>query len=189
MKRFLFLALCFYIFTIPVLAEQKSYDFRNINWGMSINEVSKSEKQPPVEQAEDALLYKVKISSYNCDLVYFFVDNKLYKAVYFFTESHINNFNYINDFYTIKEMLDKKYTPYTEDVEKWHGDPGYQIDKGLAVALDYLSYIAKWNTEAANITLLLYNYKNQPSMILQYESIALKSLVEEKREEENLSNL
>jgi len=66
------------------------YDFRKTNWGMSKEEVKLTEERKPNYENGDGLLYKVKIDKYDCYCGYYFLENKLYRSAYIFTEEHTN---------------------------------------------------------------------------------------------------
>ncbi len=62
------------------------------------------------------------ISELDCVVVYFFTNNLLTGARYYFTESHSNDNDYIYDYNSMKELLTKKYGEPTTDDDWWKDD-------------------------------------------------------------------
>jgi len=69
----------------PATAATK-YDFKNVNWGMTVNQVKKKEKSKLLDQSKikDISLLEYKTTGFrvNAKLVYIFYKNKLVRAVY-----------------------------------------------------------------------------------------------------------
>lgn len=69
----------------PASAATK-YDFRNVNWSMTINQVKKKEKAKLLDTTKindiSLLEYRTKGFRVNSKLVYIFYENKLIRAVY-----------------------------------------------------------------------------------------------------------
>ncbi|MCP1183224.1 hypothetical protein [Paenibacillus sp. 1781tsa1] len=69
----------------PVTAATK-YDFKNVNWGMTVNQVKKKEKSKLLDttKIKDISLLEYKTTGFrvNAKLVYIFYKNKLVRAVY-----------------------------------------------------------------------------------------------------------
>jgi hypothetical protein len=69
----------------PATAATK-YDFKNVNWGMTVNQVKKKEKSKILKTVKHKdftiLVYKTKEFRKNADLNYMFYKNKLVRAVY-----------------------------------------------------------------------------------------------------------
>ncbi|MCL6659761.1 MULTISPECIES: hypothetical protein [Paenibacillus] len=69
----------------PATAATK-YDFKNVNWGMTVNQIKKKEKSKLLDttKIKDISLLEYKTTGFrvNAKLVYIFYKNKLVRAVY-----------------------------------------------------------------------------------------------------------
>lgn len=186
MKRvILLLILCSLCLSTAIFAEEK-YDFRKTRWGMSIKEVKASEKINLIAQHKDSLVYGPEIiCNKNCNAVYFFVDNKLYQGIYDFYETHTNTREYLYDFKDIVELLQKK---YGEAQLRQHGENNYD-DKMVAIAMGELSYIARWELDDTEISLLLSGGNLEIHLTLFYESKQLRGLADENEKNESIEKL
>lgn len=105
-KRILILCLVFVtLANFPVKAEE--YDFRNVKWGMSIEDVQINELSEIVKIEDNMLIYKIEMLGEECFLQYLFQNDKLIKGVYLF---NIKGMNIKDRIYKdIFESLNKKY--------------------------------------------------------------------------------
>lgn len=123
----------------PASAATK-YDFRNVNWGMTINQVKKKEKSKLLDQTkiQDITLLEYKTTGFrvSAKLVYIFYKNKLVRSVYeiYPNDSNKTTRNKIDKYYSIKrDLLDEhndsinskdgltptgKRVHYDDDIEK-----------------------------------------------------------------------
>ena len=76
--------------------------FRKVAWGSSKDIAKASEGKNPDYEESNYLVFKTTISGLESTAIYFYADDKLFKARYFFSESHTNKNDYIDDFNTIK---------------------------------------------------------------------------------------
>jgi hypothetical protein len=103
-------------------------DFRNANWGISPEQVIKSEKiklEKDFTNNKGSLDGKCKILGYSADLVYMFEENRLLRTFYlidFPTSAKLAEAQKL--FYAFKKILSKKYgTPSTRvsyRLKKWN---------------------------------------------------------------------
>ncbi|GAB3324361.1 hypothetical protein GCM10027299_21600 [Larkinella ripae] len=134
---------------------KKAYDFRKMNWGDKIADVKKTELKAPDLEDTLRIVYKdINVGLNKVMLLYFFKKGRAFMGVYDFSERHLNDNKYIEDFYSLKEDLTKKYGKPTLDTTAWSGslfrDNPNQF--GTAVATGYLRYNTRWkkpNTEVA----------------------------------------
>ena len=108
MRKFLCICICLFCYSLY------SQDFRNVNWGMSIEEVQKNEKAEQITQSDkNYLQYSVSINNYDLTLYYLFSENKLWGAEYNGTrtnQSVVSSYkNHKTFFLTMKNTLDLKY--------------------------------------------------------------------------------
>lgn len=154
----------------PASAATK-YDFRNVNWGMTINQVKKKEKSKLLDQTkiQDISLLEYKTTGFrvSAKLVYIFYKNKLVRSVYeiYPNDSNKTNRNKIDKYYSIKRDLLDEYNDsinskdgLTPSGKRVHYDD--DIEKNLvagAVALESNWVIDKKKT---SISLMLARVTN-----------------------------
>lgn len=160
----------FVLLLLFTLHANSQYDFRKTYWGMTKEQVKKTENNEVLEEQERLLLYFGTVADMDCFIIYFFAYDTLVRAKYIFKETHSRRNQYITDFENVNEILEKKYGEPDMEVQLWSNDL-YKNDidlKGLAVSLAHLDYIYKWNTERTEImailsgneyVLLLHKYK------------------------------
>lgn len=186
MKMIIFLFAGFF-FTHVLFAQA----FRNVNWGASIEEVKLSEKKIPDQESEESLMYKVQLSGKEVLLIYNFLpEHGLYSSGYFFDEKHTNKNGYIDDYKEVKSLLVKKYGNPISDRVIWSNDlfKDDPQEYGRAVSIGHLKYISKWTVDRTEITLGLLGDNYEIGMILNYESLRLKKLAEELKEQKKLKD-
>ena len=127
---------------LDALSEDSDYCFREVSWGFSQERVELAEAGNPVfERAEDALVYKHKISGVDCKLIYTFKDNKL-RAAGYVTETPVTN---------AENMIKKA-------VEK-HGMPTSEQDGMVWKSFDTVIYADVYTT-AERRTMTKYAYSS-----------------------------
>jgi hypothetical protein len=149
---------------VETIAPPKPVVFRNASWGMTRDEVIKSEGKGPDRPDELLLVYDdVTVSDMNCVLAYKFDKDKLIGGIYYFAEAHTNENDYITDYATLVAGLTEKYGEPTTSKVNWKNDlfKDEPQDYGLAVSIGDLEYQSIWNLDNANIICSLYgdNYK------------------------------
>ena len=156
-----------------------SYSLRNVNWGMSIQEVVQSEEQEYDYMSEDesSLLYSdvtagnVKFSY----LKYSFDNVALNQATYYADDTHSSDNLYVEDYKTLKDKLTSLYgTPNPDDVKEIWYDDLYKDDPndyGKAVARGDLTMATRWTTDTSIITLFLSGDNYQCKLAIQYYDI------------------
>jgi hypothetical protein len=188
MKKWILIGLVLLMFEEMALAE--GYDFRKTTWGMNKNTVLKIETLARVKSADGGLRYSTSLSGLDCFVFYEFINDKLYLAGYFFNETHINNLKYIDNFYEIKTLLDKKYGEYTGETEKAKTDNKYLLaDKGLALELGYLQLISNWETSTTKIGLIVSSNDSGIGMAVFYQSKKLEDEAKQIKQEKEIEKL
>lgn len=157
----------------------ESYSLRNVNWGMSIQEVIQSEEQDYdyMSGDESQLVYSnitagtVKFSY----LMYNFDDAALNQAIYYAEDTHTSDNLYVEDYKTLKDKLTSLYgTPNPDDVKEIWYDDLYKDDPndyGKAVARGDLTMATRWTTDTSVITLFLSGDNYQCKLAIQYYDI------------------
>lgn len=164
-------------------------DFRNVSWGMSYEEVLKAEKLTPISKEDTVIGYKTSINSYDCNLIYDFAEDKLYAGMYFFLRAHTNYNNYISDYKSLKKLLEKKYGVSAENDKMITNEAANVLEPGAALAMGYLAYISKWDTDTTDITLALMGGNFEFKLVILYQSKEYAPLVEQANEEKTMDSL
>jgi hypothetical protein len=164
--------------------------FRTSKWGSTISEVKTNEKLEVIDESSSLLAYETTISGSKTMIGYLFTEGKLTTGRYLATEEHSNKNDYINDYNTLKNLLEKKYGKPKEDEKIWKNDL-YQDDYsqwGFAVSLGHLLYYSTWETENSEISVMLSgeNYKIQ--LIIDFDSVEFKEFKEKANEKKNLDD-
>lgn len=185
MKKVLVLTLLLVIIlSLGVGAED--YDFRNVNWGMTIDEVMEQVDLNLVANVETGLMYSTSLNNDKYFLILQFRNNKLFEADYIINETFINNLKYIESFRAIRNLLTEKYgSPEDGSGKEWSSDlyKDSPDDYGTAVSLGYLTYKYRWETEKVNILATLGETEGEPKIAIVYYSKKYKNLKEQTDEE------
>lgn len=138
-------------------------DFRNSKWGMSFDEVKKSEKLKIVAEQENGIIYEDKISDFPVYAIFNFENGKLIMGVYTFKQEHSNNNLFYDDYKKVVELYTKKYGEPLEEYEQWNNDlmKGNPSRVGLAISIGHVNFATKWKTDTSEIGIVLTgdNYK------------------------------
>jgi hypothetical protein len=172
MKRMFSLILVMLLICLPIAVF--GADFRNINWGMTKEEVKAIENQKEFKGfirkvPDNMLIYNnQKIGDIDCQLQYSFVDDKLVMAHYlptFEPEEVKINFNpfarvntpediyekarvqAFNAYNKLKELLTIKYGPPCIDTQKWTNETWKNIGGSIPnhIAKGHLIVNSKWS--------------------------------------------
>ena len=173
MKKLAVILILLTCLILTTFATEKIYDFRQINWGMSVEQVKLSEKGE-IEYQKDKegyteykLTHKVKLGLYNYYCYYYFVEDKLYKCEYrdAYTILDSSGFIAITEYKRFKKSLIEKY-----------GKPFGQDERNA-----YVSLGSSWNTPTTKIELDCSTWLD--SLSITYESTELKSWIDKILEE------
>ena len=169
------------IINISAIAEE--YTFRKTTWGMS------REQGKDTEAKE--IGYEGSILGLDCWIAYIFAEEKLVRANYSIDGEHSNKNVYIEDYYTLKTALSKKYGEPLEFEEVWKNDL-YEDDPedwGLAISIGHLTYMAEWKTLQTSIILSLSGDNYEINFQIQYRSKELGELEDREKERKALEDL
>ena len=121
---------------------------------------------------------------------YYFVNDKLWKGVYIFSETHTNKNKYIEDYLSITKILKKKYGDPTETDVLWSNDlyKNDYSDWGFSVSMGYTTFYSQWKTENTSISIILSGNNYKLSHKLAYESTIYSAEFEESKNQENLDD-
>lgn len=148
------------------------FDLRKLNWGMTMDEVSKAETLKLDSKIGGQLKYTAVIDNIDFTLLYTFKEERLYKAVYTCKETYLNGNDYIADYNTLKGKLEKKYgAPKTTDKvwksEQYKDD---EADLGKAIGEGKLYYHTRWQNDRSTIDLKLIGSNFKCQLDITYEA-------------------
>ena len=175
--------------------KEDNFHFRKTRFGMAMAEVKKSEKQKPIEESEDLLVYKDKVMGIEMHVFYLFVNRQLFRGAYFVTEKYRNENNHIDDYQKLKKAVAKKYGKPIFDRVNWK-NPLYKDQShkhGFAVSIGHLEYKAAWTKYikgrkvGINMALKGENYKIEN--FISYTDILLEKFYREQQEQKEESKL
>lgn len=134
---------------------EKEPDFRNINWGMSMDEVRAAEAAEPYEETDDGLLYENIIVDdlINAQLSYCFTDGKLTEAGYFATETVSGD-----------RASDNTYHNLAANISKVYGEPTVSDH-------ELIRMYSKWETKT---TVIILFYHEDQAVSISYRDIKVQ---------------
>ncbi len=171
-----------------------SQDIRSFYWGDSMERIKEIEGKQEWTHPEskdgiqEMIYFSSTISELETYVCLFFIDNRLTRSKYVFLEEHSNENLYLSDFKSIDEILQEKYGK-EETRYKWRRDL-YKDDSdrwGFAVSIGDLFVATNWDTEKTFITHALYGDNYEITHAIEYVSLELKNLYEEKKKEKQKS--
>jgi hypothetical protein len=190
MKHFLIALLT--ILTVGLgVAQQKSFDFRKVNWGMSQKQVKATEVGKVHDEDYETVLYKGTVSGMDVTIMYKFTNSQLTQCAYFFDIEHSNKNSYIDDYKRVRKSLVDKYgEPKMSNELVWYNelfkdDPSQW---GLAVSAGHCTYLTSWETTTTNIRLVLHGDNYKITLGATYGSKQFKSLVEDAEKKKDAGN-
>jgi len=165
----------------------EKYDFRKANWGMSMEEVKKSEGKEPELESENTLDYSTVILGMQTQIGYTFNNDELIRGGFFFITKPETNNGYIEKYKEIKEELTKVNGKPVIDTEQ-SLDPYQKFapeEKGDAVCNGDLLYAAQWDLPNTDIQLVLRGANNECMLTVLYQSEeSLRQLIKERTKTE-----
>jgi len=175
--------------------DDSTYTFRNTKWGMTKQEVIRSEGNKEIQvNDKKGLTYLDTIATKEFQLWYHFVDNKLVLAAYALMEEHTNSNKYIEDYEEMKDLLIKEYgdpkdtwfngEEYSEMA--WSNDL-YKNEPqhwGTAVSIGHLDFQCCWETTETEITLRLTGDNYKLNLLIAYRSKEFKDLMDKDKKKE-----
>lgn len=169
MKKFLLPLLILF----PLLINAQTFDIRQVNWGMTKNEVKKSESLPVAFETDFGISYNGFASGFKAYMLYSFDEGKLNIFSYSFEEKYAVKNQYILDYNKLKDALTEKYGAPIEDKVIWIDDlyKGETNYYGNAVAKGALKYQSIWVTERSKIILMLSGKNYECSLRCSYASL------------------
>lgn len=168
MKKYITITIIFVLLSIYMMAQDK-YDFRKTKWGMTKQEVMKSE-DGAVESNGDLIIFD-SISNIPVIVIYQFSNNKLASAGYVFQGKHINNDLFLEDFDKINGILIEKYGKPNKDLKIWSSESKIRNDNlGFSVSVGALSFRTAWFLPRTGIVHSLSGDNGNINHIVTYNS-------------------
>jgi hypothetical protein len=95
------------------------FDFRNISWGMTKEEVKTTETGPPNSEGKDYITYRDSVMGLDAIVGFHFYNNSLVEAGYAFRDKYESVDVYIKQYENIKDALNDIYgqAPIDKDFE------------------------------------------------------------------------
>ena len=145
------------ILLLIILQILSAIDFRDCNWGFSMRKVRQTEKAEFFAETEEFLVYKDSVATFDATVIYYFIDDSLVEGIYLIKPEHLLFNDYIYDFFTIRELLIRKYEEPLEDTDvseyMLEEDLDHKIDR--AVAKEEKSLQCKWRLEKTFLAITL----------------------------------
>jgi len=183
------------ILLLCLVTYSQEFDFRQVNWGMSKEEIKAVENKEIADEdigsVQEIIAYNDKISSFDCYIGYIFVKDKLSSAGYYIKQEHTNRNDYIADYEKLKDLLTAKYGKTVKDEIYWKDDlyKNKEQDWGLAVSVGHVAYNAYWETPTTGIELMLKGDNYKIELVIKYISKELKDWATKVVREETLEGL
>jgi hypothetical protein len=171
--------------------DSSDFHFRKSRWGFSKEKVKQSETEEPVVEKDDVLGYKAQVAGLDVLIAYIFVNDKLVRSKYVVVEKHTNANDFISDYDKLKNGLTRKYGNPDKDEKFWKNDL-YKDDYanwGMALKVGHLVYLSSWETKETDIGIVLSGENYDVDLQVEYSSIALESLEDQKSEQSTMEAL
>lgn len=149
-------------------------DFREIAWGMTVDEVKAIENAEVLDENASMFVYAVEVAGREALLFYKHVDNKVIRGGYSFQVEHDDKNAYINDYEALKAQLTEEHGWPISDEVVWKNDVYRQdLDQhGLAVGMGYLIFWSDWDAGDTRIELALHGNNDLHVLAMNYASIS-----------------
>jgi len=164
-------------------------DFRHAVWGMTRDEVTKSEPLELKQEIDGALWYDGSIGGLSCNIIYIFASDRFVRAKYFVTEQYSITSKYLSTYEDLKRSLKEKYGKPKDDNIFWV-DETFKDDPnewGVAVSAGHLSLFTMWERAKTTILLALTGDNGSINLGIEYVSKEFGQL-EDKQKHDRLMN-
>jgi len=153
--------------------ESEKFDFRNVYWGMSQENVKESEAMAPGEEKPGVITYIGEFEGKPAIIGYLFEEGKLARPEYLMTESYDEPAVYVQNFNSLKDYYTKTYGSPTYDTVNWKEGASQAMGPGKfpeAACKGDLQYLAGWGTHGSMVRLKLQGNKGKCELGIMYES-------------------
>lgn len=149
------------------------FDFRQINWGATLEKVKETESTAPTEENPSVITYIGELEGMPAIIGYLFQENKLTRAGYVMTESYQEPEMYVRDFNKLREYYTMSYGRPSYDMVNWKEgvQSNIETDAYAQAACDGdAKYMAGWGTEGSMVKLMLHGRDGKCELGVMYES-------------------
>ncbi|GAB7082307.1 hypothetical protein [Megalodesulfovibrio paquesii] len=192
MKLFLVLLVTVMAMTSTAWAGDE-FDFRKTRWGMSKEEVKRSETEKLVEDSKDTLIYLTTLlNGKKVALFYFFAGNKLVRTKYGLQEKYTNKNDYYYLFFLpLQESLIKKYGEPNEAKRLWRNELYIKDPSqfGFAISAGHCIEFNQWENKRTMILQLISGNNFEVVVGVEYYSVELRGLENNKLDAEDADKL
>lgn len=170
-KTIIFLLL---IFSAVSLFSEEQYDFRKVRWGMSFEEVLKSENINPKSSMQDEYIsYNDSIFFKDCNLNYYFSDGKLSHIFMSFDGLFpLEKNNYFEEYNEIKKYYEIKYGKISKSQTIWYNKKFKNNPDKIneAISKKHVNIDDTWILERTVISLgIVVNDSGKVSIVVLYK--------------------
>ncbi len=153
-------------------ATAASYDFREVYWGMTMDQVKVTESTKPESPLPYLLLYKyVEVAGVDSWLSYEFIDNKLACAMYWPYPSGKSNQQSIEDGIIWAKRLAEKYGPSKQRIDYPKGKQNVTGKRLFDVVNGNEEAIFYWTTERTIVEFRIFGMDGLVQTSLRYTDI------------------
>jgi len=155
---------------VDVIRSDKSFDVRKARWGMTREEVKRSENLQVLVDRKDLLEYKFMLLGIKSRIQYKFQDNRLSAAEYIIEQDDVNPSRFYEDFKALKGFLRQLYNSPVSDEKIWTNDI-YKADEknwGFAISLGFLTNKTSWQNPTTKIFLTQTGGNHMINTSIQY---------------------
>ena len=166
------------------------FDFRQTKWGMTQQQVIKSENGTPIAHDNNNIYYETRVLGRSILLSYEFINNNLIRTVYSNKDIHTNLNEFISDYEAFKEVISKKYGEPKLAKTMWKNEL-YKNDPenyGLAVSVGHLAFGSIWETDRTDIQSTLSSANFKITHLVVYTGKDMKKVIESKESQEAENN-
>lgn len=163
-KILLFTIMLMFLFTFTINAA----DFRNVEYGMSIEEVKEAEGAKLIEEYDNKLIYETVLANLNTKLYYYFGDDGLAEGKIVITDFDGGNAREI--YQEIQGKLIDKYGSNIKEKDKYYKEPNLKESYDLDYALRNHVYkkITIWDKKQSNIILNIKGDNGKAKLTIKY---------------------
>lgn len=155
---------------VDVIKGDRAFDVRKARWGMTREEVKKSETLQLLTDRKDLVEYKFMLLGIKSRIQYKFQDNKLSGAEYVIEQDDVNPSRFYDDFKALKGFLRQLYNTPVSDEKIWTNDI-YKADEknwGFAISLGFLTCKTTWQNATTKIFLSQTGGNHMINTSIQY---------------------
>jgi hypothetical protein len=146
------------------------HDFRAADWGMSSDEVRRSEPAAPSLGDGPLLAFPAEVGGHPCQVIYLFQTNRLCMGFYLWSDIHDDLAAYFDDAAALRDVLAVAWQE--PQIEKWDWeDPMFRDDPEMraeALGLGLVRYELGWMTDDSIVALRMSGGNLEGDILLMY---------------------